>query len=201
LLWGFSSITYIGYSLGFGGFAFESQDMDGSGDNNGDLGYQNRVESVMKCPSSGMNTNPFYVSAWDPVVSLSQLGNFGGSSTGSQSEFSNSPFPIVMENPGISNTCHLVHYPSDSGFVELVPKFPGFGSGNFSEMVGSLGLTECGQITHTGCPPNYNKEANNAQHQEDQQLSEETSIGASPNGKRRKRVPESNSPLDPNKVI
>jgi len=172
--------------------------MDGSGDSNDDLGYQNRGESVMNCPSSGMNTNPFYVSAWDPVVSLSQPGNFGGSSIVSQSGFSNSPFPIVMENPGISN---LVHYPSGSGFVELVPKFPGFGSGNFSEMVGSLGLTECGQITHTGCPPNYNKEANNAQHQEDQQLSEETSIGASPNGKRRKRVPESNSPLDPNKVI
>jgi hypothetical protein len=198
LLWVLSSIVYKGYSLEFGGLAFESQNMDGSGDSNDDLGYQNRGESVMNCPSSGMNTNPFYVSAWDPVVSLSQPGNFGGSSIVSQSGFSNSPFPIVMENPGISN---LVHYPSGSGFVELVPKFPGFGSGNFSEMVGSLGLTECGQITHTGCPPNYNKEANNAQHQEDQQLSEETSIGASPNGKRRKRVPESNSPLDPNKVI
>ena len=172
--------------------------MDGSGDSNDDLGYRNRGESVMNCPSSGMNTNPFYVSAWDPVVSLSQPGNFGGSSIVSQSGFSNSPFPIVMENPGISN---LVHYPSGSGFVELVPKFPGFGSGNFSEMVGALGLTECGQIAHTGCPPNYNKEANNAQNQEDQQLSEETSIGPSPNGKRRKRVPESNSPLDPNKVI
>ncbi|KAG6775917.1 hypothetical protein NC652_013894 [Populus alba x Populus x berolinensis] len=178
--------------------------MDGSGDNNGDLGYQNRVESVMKCPSSGMNTNPFYVSAWDPVVSLCQIGNFGGSSTGSQSEFSNSPFPVVMENPGISNTSHLVHYPSDSGFVELVPKFPGFGSGNFSEIVGSVGLTECGQIVNAGCPPNY-KEANNestahgAQRQEDQQLSEETTIGALPNGKRRRLVTESNSPFDPNK--
>ncbi|KAG5245752.1 basic helix-loop-helix family protein [Salix suchowensis] len=149
--------------------------MDGSGDNNGDLGYQNRAESVMNCPSSGMNTNPFYSSAWDPIVSLSRPGNFVGSSTGSQSEFSNTPFPIVMENPGISNTCHLVRYPSDSGFIELVPKFPGFGSGNFSEMVGSLGLTEY------------------------RQLSEETTIGALPNGKRRRRVAESNSPFDPNK--
>ncbi|KAJ6735615.1 TRANSCRIPTION FACTOR BHLH FAMILY-RELATED [Salix viminalis] len=178
--------------------------MDGSGDNNGDLGYQNRAESVMNCPSSGMNTNPFYASAWDPVVSLSQPGNFVGSSTGSQSEFSNSPFPIVMENPGISNTCHLVRYPSDSGFIELVPKFPGFGSGNFSEMVGSLGLTECSQIVNAGCPSNY-KEANNestshgAQRQEDHQLSEETTIGALPHGKRRRRVAESNSPFDPNK--
>ncbi|KAJ6735454.1 TRANSCRIPTION FACTOR BHLH FAMILY-RELATED [Salix purpurea] len=178
--------------------------MDGSGDNNGDLGYQNRAESVMNCPSSGMNTNPFYASAWDPVVSLSRPGNFVGSSTGSQSEFSNSPFPIVMENPGISNTCHLVRYPSDSGFIELVPKFPGFGSGNFSEMVGSLGLTDCSQIVNAGCPPNY-KEANNestshgAQRQEDHQLSEETTIGALPNGKRRRRVAESNSPFDPNK--
>ncbi|KAB5557018.1 hypothetical protein DKX38_007927 [Salix brachista] len=178
--------------------------MDSSGDNNGDLGYQNRAESVMNCPSSGMNTNPFYASAWDPVVSLSQPGNFVGSSTGSQSEFSNSPFPIVMENPGISNTCHLVRYPSDSGFIELVPKFPGFESGNFSEMVGSLGLTECSQIVNAGCPPNY-KEANNestshgAQRQEDHQLSDETTIGALPNGKRRRRVAESNSPFDPNK--
>ncbi|KAF9687468.1 hypothetical protein SADUNF_Sadunf02G0096600 [Salix dunnii] len=169
--------------------------MDGSGDNIDDLGYQNTGESVMNCPSSGMNTNPFYVSAWDPVVSLSQPGNFGGSSIVSQSGFSNSPFPIVMENPGIGN---LAHYPPGSGFVELMPKFPGFGSGNFSEMVGSLGLTEYGQSAHTGCPPNYN-EANSAQNQEDQLLSEETTTVASPNGKRRKRLSESNSPFDPNK--
>lgn len=183
--------------------------MDCGVDNNDDMGFQNRDGSIMSCPSSGMNTNPFFTSAWDPVVSLSQPGNFGGSSMVSQSEFTDSPFHIVMENQGISNTSQLVHYPSGSSFAELVPKFSGFGSGNFSEMVGSLGLTDCGQIaSNTRCPSNYilNKEghnergiANGVQSQEDQQLSKEA-MGASPNGKRRKRVSDSDCPSDPNKV-
>lgn len=183
--------------------------MGSSGDNNDGIGFQNTVEGVMNCPSSGMSTSPFFVSAWDPVVSLSQNENFGGSSIVSQSEFSNSPYPVVLENRGITSTTNLFHYPSDSSFVELVPKFPCFGSGSFSEMVGSLGLTECGQIANTGCPPNYTSNkvgneksiANGAQSLEDHQMSEETALGASPSGKRRKRVVETNSPFDLEKVI
>ncbi|KAF2323942.1 hypothetical protein GH714_004177 [Hevea brasiliensis] len=113
-----------------------------------------------------------------------------------------------MENQGNSTTSHLVHYPSDSSYAELMPKFPSYGSGSFSEMVCSFGLTECSQIANTGCHLNYssNKEANVertitncVESQEDRQLTEEPIIGATPDGKRRKRVAESNSPFDPNK--
>lgn len=178
--------------------------MGSSGDNNDGMAFQNGGQS------SGMTGNPFFAPAWDPVVSISQHENFGGSSMVSQSEFTNSSYPVVMENQGISTTSHLVHYPSDSSYVEMVPKFPSYGSGSFSEMVSSFGLTECSQIANTGCHPNYssNKEAvigrtisNCTESQEDHQLTEEPIIGASPDGKRRKRVAESSSPFDPNKVI
>ncbi|KAJ9186862.1 hypothetical protein P3X46_002391 [Hevea brasiliensis] len=182
--------------------------MGSSGDNNDGLAFQSGGQSVVNCQSSGMGGNPFFASAWDPVVSISQHENFGGSSMLSQSELTNSPYPVVMENQGISTTSHLVHYQSGSSYVELVPKFPSYGSGSFSEMVSSFGLNECGQIANTGCHPNYttNKEANiertianSAESQEDHQLTEEPITGASPDGKKRKRVGESNSSYDPNK--
>ncbi|KAJ0087577.1 hypothetical protein Patl1_08779 [Pistacia atlantica] len=181
--------------------------MDG-GDND-DTGFQNRNESVMNCPSSGMNTNPlpqkvpgmsmnsmstyksssgadhFFGSGWDPIVSLSQGENFGVSSMVSHCEFATSPYPVVMEN-----------------------QIPVFGSGNFSEMVSSFGLPETARIANNGCPPNYtpNKDSGNertstnvAQCFEDRQISEEAAIGASTNGKTRKRAPESSSPSNPDK--
>lgn len=201
----------------------------GGGDND-DTGFQNRNESVMNCPSSGMNTNPlpqkvsgmsmnsmsmyksssgadhFFGSGWDPIVSLSQGENFGVSSMVSHCEFATSPYPVVMENQGISSTANLAQYPSDPSFVELVPKIPGFGSGNFSEMVSSFGLPETARrIPNSGCPPN--KESGNertstnvAQSLEDRQISEEAAIGASTNGKTRKRASESSSPSNPDKV-
>ncbi|XP_031273000.1 transcription factor bHLH74-like [Pistacia vera] len=204
--------------------------MDG-GDND-DTGFQNRNESVMNCPSSGMNTNPlpqkvsgmsmnsmsmyksssgadhFFGSGWDPIVSLSQGENFGVSSMVSHCEFATSPYPVVMENQVISSTANLAQYPSDPSFVELVPKIPVFGSGNFSEMVSSFGLPETARIANSGCPPNYtpNKDSGNertstnvAQCFEDRQISEEAAIGASTNGKTRKRAPESSSPSNPDK--
>ncbi|KAF2309605.1 hypothetical protein GH714_004226 [Hevea brasiliensis] len=182
--------------------------MGGNGDNNDGKAFQNGGQSVINCQSSGMSGNPFFASAWDPVVSMSQHENFGGSSMVSHSEFTNSPYPVVMENQGNSTTSHLVHYPSDSSYAELMPKFPSYGSGSFSEMVCSFGLTECSQVANTGCHLNYssNKEANVertitncVESQEDRQLTEEPIIGATPDGKRRKRVAESNSPFDPNK--
>ncbi|KAK9271032.1 hypothetical protein L1049_026621 [Liquidambar formosana] len=203
------------------------------GDDNGDMGFQLRGEGMLNCPSSGMNTNPmsekvsgmamstvsmfksssggdpFFASGWDPLVSLSQSENFGGSSMVSHCEFVNSPYPAVIENQGISSTSHIVQYPpSDSSLVDLVPKLPCFGSGSFSEMVGSFGLPECGQTANTGCPQNYspNKEGgtgktspNRAHSQEDCQISDEGTLGASPNGKRRKRVLDSHSPFNSNK--
>ncbi|KAF3953951.1 hypothetical protein CMV_020647 [Castanea mollissima] len=200
------------------------------GHENEDVGFQHGSEGILNCPSSRMSTNPlpekvsamtmscvsmykpsngadpFFGSGWDPLVSLSQSENFGGSSMVSHGEYP--PYPVVMENQGISTTSHLVQYPSSSSFVELVPKLPCFGSGSFSEMVNSFGLPDCSQIANSGCPQNYasNKEVatgrtstNGAQSKDDQQVSGEGAIGSSPNAKRRKRVPDSNnSAFSPN---
>ena len=174
-------------------------------DDNGDMGFQNTSQSLLNCPSSGMNMHPisekgtgmampsasmykssnggdpFFGSGWDPIVSLSQTENFGGSSMVSHSEFANSTYPVVLENQGIGSNPHLVPYP--------------FGSGSFSEMVASFGLAECGQAANSGCPPNFasNKEgltekslASGAQSQEGHQISEGHAVVVSPSGKRRK---------------
>ncbi|CAN6721800.1 unnamed protein product [Malus baccata var. baccata] len=198
-----------------------------------DVGFQHRNDGSLNRPSSGMSTNPlpekvsrmamssvsmfkpsngadpFFGSGWDPIVSLSQNDNFGGPSGVSHGEFPNPPYPVAMENQGMSSTSHLVQYPSDSSYVGMVPKLPQcFGSGSFSEMVGSFGLSECGQIANPGCPPNYNPNREGgtektstigAQSHDDRQISEEGALASSPNGKRRKRVSESNSAFSPNK--
>lgn len=201
----------------------------GGGDND-DMGFQPRNESAMNC-SSGMNTNPlpqkllgmqmnsvsvyksvsgpdhFFGSGWDPIVTLNQGESFGVSSMVSHNEFAPS-YPVALENQGMSSTSNLDQYSSDPSFVELVPKIPCFGSGNFSEMVSSFGLPENAQIASSGCPPNYvpNKEGcyernsrSVSQSYEDHQISEEAAIGVSTNGKTRKRAPECNSLLNPDK--
>ncbi|XWS21327.1 hypothetical protein CRYUN_Cryun30bG0046000 [Craigia yunnanensis] len=199
-----------------------------SGDND-DVGFKQRQESLINCPSSQMNTtrlsdkvdglamssvsmynkpsnaaNPLFGSGWDPIVSLSQSESLGGSSMVSHSEFAISHFPLLMENQGISGTSHLSQYQSDPSFVELVPKLPGFGSGNLSKMVGPFSLPQCTQIPNSRCPPNYalNAECGNERAStystrsiDEHQISEERAVGTPPNGKSRKRAPESNSPL------
>ncbi|XP_057973253.1 transcription factor bHLH74-like isoform X2 [Malania oleifera] len=199
-------------------------------DENADIGVHPEGDSILNCPSSAINTNPlsekvaamtmssvpifkpssgadpFFSSGWDPLVSLGQ-GEIGGSSMVTHGGFANSPYPVVLENHGISGTSHMVQYSSDSGFVELMPKLPCFGSGNFSEMVGSFCIPEIGQIANSGCLPIYplNKDAgagkapaDGAQSQ-DCQISGEEAVGASPSGKRRKRGSDSHHPFDPNK--
>ncbi|XP_010109419.2 transcription factor bHLH74 [Morus notabilis] len=201
-----------------------------SGQENENVGFQqSRSEGFLNCPSSRMATNtmpekasgvtmsslsmfkpptgsdPFFASGWDPLVSLSQTENFGGSSMVTQGEFCNPPYnnPVVLESQGMSSTSHLVQYPSDSSFAEMVPKLSCFGSGSFSDMVGSFGLPQCAGIASTGCPPNYppNSETTSTvggQSQDGCQISD-GGIGSSPNEKRRKRVPDFNSPLSPDK--
>ncbi|KAI3997764.1 hypothetical protein MKX01_007651, partial [Papaver californicum] len=41
---------------------------------------------------------------------------------------------------------HPVQFPTDPRFIGLAPKLPCFGSGNFSEIAGSFGGSERGQI-------------------------------------------------------
>lgn len=203
-----------------------------SGQENENVGFQqSRSEGFLNCPSSRMATNtmpekasgvtmsslsmfkpptgsdPFFASGWDPLVSLSQTENFGGSSMVTQGEFCNPPYnnPVVLESQGMSSTSHLVQYPSNSSFAEMVPKLSCFGSGSFSDMVGSFGLPQCIGIVSTGCPPNYPEKISETtstvggQSQDGCQISD-GGIGSSPNEKRRKRVPDSNSPLSPDKV-
>ena len=199
-----------------------------SGDND-DVGLKHRHESLMTCTSSLMSTNPlsdkvdgmamssismynkpsnaldpFFGSGWDPIVSLSQSESLGGSSMVSHSEFANSHYPLLMENQGISGTSHFSQYQSDPSLVELVPKLPGFGSGNLSEMLGPFSLQQCSQIANSRCPTNYalnaeggNERAstNSTRSLDEHQISEEGVVGTPPNGKSRKRAPESNSPL------
>ncbi|PON65564.1 Basic helix-loop-helix transcription factor [Parasponia andersonii] len=202
-----------------------------SGQENEDVEFQHRSEGFLTCPSSGMSTNtlpekasgmmmsslsmfrpsngqdPFFGSGWDPLVSLSQSENLGGSSMVSHGEFCNPPYPVVLENQGMSSSSQLVQYPSDSNFVEMVPKFPCFGNGGFTEMVGSFGLPQCAEIASTGCPSNYtlNKEKGSERtstiggQSQDGCQNSDGGMGSSPNGKRRKRAPDSSSPLRPDK--
>ncbi|OVA00296.1 Myc-type [Macleaya cordata] len=173
-------------------------------DDNCDLGIQQRGGSLLNCPSSGIYTTPqpekvvettmnsmslcessngvdsFFSTGWDPILSLAQ-----SSSMASQHhQIASSPYG-VFGNQGISSSSHLVQYPSDPRLVGLAPKFPCFGSGNFSEMVGSLNLPERGQIANAGCPSNYTSNKEGA--------TENNSRNSSPDGKKRKRVPEYNS--------
>lgn len=194
-------------------------------DDNGDMGFQQSGGgSILNCPSSGMDTNsmsdkiagmgvcsetmfksstgvdPFYGSGWDPLVSLNHGENFGGSTAvPHHNEFANSHYQVALQNQPISSSSHLVHYPSDSGLGDMVPKIPSFGSGAFSEMVNSFGLPECGQITETTFHPNY-AQKNGAATQENCQISEDRVLGNSPNGKKKRKATDSHSPLNPKKV-
>lgn len=192
------------------------------GHENEDVGFQHGGEDNLHCPSSGMITSsvsmykpsngsdPFFSSGWDPLASLSQNDNFGGSSTVSHSEFANRPYPVSLESQGTSSTSQMERYPSNSSFVELVQKLPCFGSWSFSEMANSFGLPGCSQVANSGCPQNYasHKEGgtgitstNGALSRDDPQISCEGAVGSSPNANRRKRSSDSkNSPISSHQV-
>ncbi|CAI9115979.1 OLC1v1017014C2 [Oldenlandia corymbosa var. corymbosa] len=192
-------------------------------EDSGDMGFQQSGgDSVLNCPSSGMDTNsmsdkvagmamcsestmfksstgvdPFYGSGWDPLVSLNHGENFGGSTVvPHHNEFANSHYQVAFHNQAISSSSHLVHYQSSSGLGDMVPKIPSFGSGGFSEMVNSFGLPECGQITETSIHPIYAQKSGVAG-QENCQISDERVLGNSLNGKKKRKA--SDSPLNPRK--
>ncbi|OVA01185.1 Myc-type [Macleaya cordata] len=149
-------------------------------DDNGDLGFQQRVGSNLMSPSSGMYTNlqtekvveettmnpismckssngvdSFFHNGWDPLVSLSQNVEFKGSSIDSHHHVGISSLVNALENQGISNSSHLVQYPSDLNLVELEPKLPCLGSGSFTEMLSPFCLPESHQIANAGSVPDY----------------------------------------------
>ncbi|XP_019436983.1 PREDICTED: transcription factor bHLH74-like isoform X3 [Lupinus angustifolius] len=200
------------------------------------MGFEHGNKSILKCPeSSGLSTNvsemgissvsmdkphtpsdhvtnPYLPSnAWDPLVSLSQAQTFGGSSMVSHSDFGrNSSYPLVLEDQGMSSTSHIVQYMSESNLGDMVSKVPSYGSGNFSEIVGTFGQPGFGDIanTNTGYRPDYNviKDAGNEmvpiigeEYQLEDSATEEGATGSGPSGNRRKRSIDHNSSFSPNK--
>lgn len=176
----------------------------------GDRVFQHRnSSSILNCPSSVMATtsisdnvagmsicsesmfkrpngiDPFYSSSgWDPVISQDQSGNFGNSSMVLQNEFANPNYPVLLENQTMGSSSHLVHFPSDSGLVGMVPKIPSFGSGSFSEIVSSFGHSNFAQNNGAGV---QNTVKNVEDAQDHRQDSENGVLGASPNGKRKRK--------------
>ncbi|XP_042018056.1 transcription factor bHLH74-like isoform X1 [Salvia splendens] len=158
-------------SEGSGGRVFQHRGGGGIGGTNS---ASDKVSGVTMCSES-----MFYGSNWDPIVSLSQSGNFGNSNIVSQSEFAN---PVMLENQAMGSS--LAQFHSDSGFVDLVPRIPNFGSGSsFSEMVTSFGH-------NPDSSPNLQKGAT----QDHCPNSDGGMLGASPYGKRKREVQQGASP-------
>lgn len=191
-----------------------------STEDNVDVGFHpNVANTILNCPSSGMDTTSsmsgkvagvamfknsstgvetFYGSGWDPLVSLNHHHG-GSSSVIPHSEFPNSHYPVILGNQSVGSTSnHLVHYSCDSSLVDMVPKIPSFGSGSFSDIVGSFGLPDCGQVTaETGSHLNVSNKG--ISYQEDCQNSD-GGLGCSSNGKRKRKASDSPSPLHLKKV-
>lgn len=194
-----------------------------STEDNVDVGFHpNVANTILNCPSSGMDTTnsisdkvaagvamfktssagveTFYGSGWDPLVSLNHHHHGGSSSVVvPHNEFSSSHYPVILGNQSVGSTSHhLVHYPCDSSLVDMVPKIPSFGSGSFSEIVSSFGLPDCGQVTaETGSHLNVSNKG--ISYQEDCQNSD-GGLGCSSNSKRKRKASDSPSPLHLKKV-
>nr|AKN09568.1 basic helix-loop-helix transcription factor [Salvia miltiorrhiza] len=164
-------------SEGSGGRVFQHRGGGGGRALNSGMGGTNsvsdKVSGVTMCSES-----MFYGSNWDPIMSLSQSGNFGNSNIVSQSEFAN---PLMLENQTMGSSS-LPQFPSDSGLVDLVPRIPSFGSGSFSEMVTSFG--------HNSESPSLKKGVS----QDHCLNSDNGMLGASPYGKRKREVQQGASP-------
>ncbi|KAL2894926.1 Transcription factor bHLH74 [Bienertia sinuspersici] len=181
-------------------------------DGSSHMGYQHSGEIMLNSTSSSMNARSMTLnsvygsgsgsgsgSGWDPMVSLSQSGNFGASSMGSHGELTkSSSFPNLIENQGINNS-HLVNYPSDPNLAQMLPKLPMFGGRNFPDIANHFGLPGAG-VSHTPhalFPQIYGSSKSGLDEKRGCQISDPRAVGVSPNGKR-KRDPESLSPTDEN---
>lgn len=199
----------------------------GGDDGSSQMGFQDCAEMMLNCPSSGMNTRPLpdkiapltissvYDSGWDPMVSLSQSGNFGAvSSIVSQGNLTkSSTYPLLLESHGISSSSHLVNYPCDPNLAQMLPKHLMFGSGSFPEFVNPFGLH--GGIQNSNAPFSQNYASNTSgidekpspnavQSDRDCQISEGKAAGVSPDGKRKRDIeppspPTKNAERDPQK--
>lgn len=194
--------------------------MGGDDNESCEMGFQHGAEMMLNCPSSGMNTrhlsekiepmsmsSAYGCSNWDPIVSLSQSGSFGGvSSIVSQGDLTkSSSYPMLLETQGISSSSHLVNYPLDPNLAQMMPKLSMFGGGSFPEMGNLFGLHGVIQNPNVPFPQNYasNKTdadekscANAVRVERERQIPEGRAVGMSQDGKRKR---DSNSPCLPNK--
>ncbi|KAL4271315.1 hypothetical protein GQ457_13G020680 [Hibiscus cannabinus] len=148
---------------------------------NDDMGLEMSSITMLNKYSNTSESDPFFSSGWDPIVSQSE--SLGGSSMASH-------YHLVMENQGISGTSHVSQYQSSPSFVELVPKITGFDGGNLSQIPGPFSLPQCNQIANSN-----ERGSKYSLRSLDEHRIPETLVGTSPNGKIRKRSPESDSPL------
>jgi len=195
--------------------------MGGDDNESCQMEFQHCSEMMLNCPSSGMNTRPLpekvepismssaYGSGWDPIVSLSQSGSFGGvSSIVSRGDLTKSTsYPMLLDTQGIGTSPQFGNYPFDPNLGQMMPKHAVFGGGNFAEIANPFGLPGSIQNPSVLFPPNYatNKSradekscADAGQAERERQIPEGRTAGLSPDGKRKR---DSNSPCPPNKVI
>ncbi|KAI3980557.1 hypothetical protein MKX01_025122 [Papaver californicum] len=172
-------------------------------DDNYDLGLQQTGGgSHLNSPSSGIYTNPqpgkvamntMFLGetssgggnayfGWDPMLSLAHSG--GPLMVSQHLQIPISPYGTYENQGG-----HPVQFPTDPRFIGLAPKLPCFGSENFSEIAGSFGGSERSQIVNSGCPFNYTSNKDG--------ITENNSRNYSPDGNKRKRMPDYNSSKSP----
>lgn len=184
-------------------------------EDHGDMRFHHRDgDGLLNVSSSVMSTNPLsdkvagkamgsasmfkaingpdpFGSGWDPLVSLNQSENFGGHSSYSSRGYS-------VDNQAIGSSSHLVHYQSDSGLGEMVPKLSGFGSGSFSEMVNSYGIPDCGQMSYSLNKGGMEKALLTGTHsRKDCQIPDDKT---SPDRKNKRKAADTDSLLHANKV-
>lgn len=185
-----------------------------SGQENEDMGFQRHrsegylnpmpdkvsgmaMSSLTMFKSPPMPTNgpsdPFFGSGWDPLCSMGgHAENFGGGSSSMVShggDFCNPHYSInngsVLESQGGM---------SSTSFAEMAPKLDScFGSGGFSGIPG-------GPFGFPNYMPSKDNHERNSMVGGQSQDGSDSAIGSSPNGKRRKRVADPNSPLTCDKV-
>lgn len=183
-------------------------------DGSSQMGFQHSGEIMLNSPSSGINNTRSTMtltsvygsgSGWDPMVSLTQSGNFGASMVTHDELTKSSSFSNLIESQGISNS-HLVNYPSDPNLAQMLPKLPMFGGRNFPDIANHFGLSGGSQTPHSLFPQIYGSSksglderpsGNVTQPERGCQIADGRAVGVSPNGKR-KRDSVSPSPTDEN---
>ena len=135
-------------------------------DANGDSGFEHGDGCLLDCPSLGIFTSlPYlngvtsiFIDDYDPPVPPAHVADaIAPPPLTTHDQIDDLYADTVLENQEMSSTIQLTQYSSDPRFVELVPNFPPFSTGGFSEMITSCSLPKC---HNNGCSPNHPLEKN-----------------------------------------